>query len=379
MMRIEEDWIVDPDTKAVCEALSGHQVYFVDGCVRNSLMGLPIADIDISTDARPEQVIESAKNAGLKSIPTGIDHGTVTILSGGRAFEVTTFRRDVATDGRRAVVAFADSIEEDALRRDFTMNAIYATPSGMVMDPLGGLPDVERRVVRFIQDASKRIQEDYLRSLRFFRFHAFYGDADAGLDPEGLDAIARNLDGLDSLSKERIGAEMLKLLSAPDPVPSMAAMAQTGALARILPGAIVTALGPLVHLEANIRPNPIRRLAAIGGDDAAFLFRLSNQQAKELSQIRQAALEDFNIAELAYREGADIATNAVLVRAALLEQHAPVGFEKDVALGANAVFPVKAADVIDTFQGKGLGDRLRALETEWIRSGFQMTKSELLK
>ena len=242
MTQINDAWLKDADTQKVMTLLlvAGHQVFAVGGCVRNSLLGMPVTDIDIATSATPDEVVALAKSAELKAIPTGYDHGTVTIVVGQSPFEITTFRHDVETDGRRALVAFTDNIHEDARRRDFTMNALYADANGTVHDPLGGLDDLRARRVRFIEDADARIKEDYLRSLRFFRFHAQYGDPEQGLDEEALAAISANLDGLETLAAERIGAEMRKLLNATDPAPSLAAMNATGSLITILPGADVS-------------------------------------------------------------------------------------------------------------------------------------------
>ena len=255
-MKITGDWISHPGTQALCAALegAGYRALFVGGCVRNALLGEPVADIDIATDATPEAVSNLAQSAGFKVVPTGVEHGTVTVVAEGRPHEVTTFRRDVETDGRRAVVAFSDRIEEDAERRDFTMNALYADRQGRVIDPLDGLPDLQARRVRFVGDAETRIREDYLRILRFFRFHAAYGDPAGGLDTEGLAACAALAAGLETISKERITAELRKLLAARDPAPSIAAMAQSGILIRILPGADPRALAPLVHLEGSEAP-----------------------------------------------------------------------------------------------------------------------------
>ena len=229
-MRITGDWITRESTQALMKALNdaGHKALVVGGCVRNALLGVPVADVDIATDALPEEVMRIALAAKMKPVPTGIDHGTVTVVSGSIPHEVTTFRKDVETDGRRAVVAFATDVADDAHRRDLTINALYALADGTLVDPLGGLPDLKARRVRFIEDAEARIREDYLRALRFFRFHAYYGDPAVGMDPEALAAIAANLDGLDTLSRERVGAELLNLLAAPDPAPAVAAMAQTG-------------------------------------------------------------------------------------------------------------------------------------------------------
>ena len=182
-------------------------------------------------------------------------------------FEITTFRRDVETDGRRAVVAFSNDIIDDARRRDFTMNALYARPDGSIVDPLGGIQDVLDRRVRFIEDADQRIREDYLRTLRFFRFSAWYGAIDQGFDPDALNAISSNLDGLETLSAERVGMEMVKLLNATDPAVAVAVMRQTGVLNVVLQGVDDTWLAPLIHVESlwDLSPDPIRRLAALGG------------------------------------------------------------------------------------------------------------------
>ena len=250
-MRIKAPWLRAAGTRAVLDCLAdgGWQVYLVGGCVRNALLGRPVADLDIATDARPEEVIARAAACDLKAVPTGVEHGTVTLVSDHRPFEVTTFRRDVETFGRHATVAFSTNIAEDAARRDFTMNALYATPEGEVIDPMGGLPDLRARRLRFVGDPALRIAEDYLRILRFFRFHAWYGDPEGGIDAAALAACAEGQEGLDGLSRERVGAEITKLLAAPDPAPSVASMAATGILARVLPGAEAAALAPLVHIE----------------------------------------------------------------------------------------------------------------------------------
>ncbi len=382
MTRITDEWLTNPATQAVCAALEagGAQALFVGGCVRNALLGVPVSDIDIATDARPERVLQLAAAAGIKAVPTGLDHGTVTLVSGGIPHEVTTFRRDVETDGRRAVVAFAERVEEDAARRDFTMNALYARPDGTVLDPLGGLADLRARKVRFIGDAAARIHEDYLRSLRYFRFHAWYGDPEMGFDPEALAAIAGNLEGLSRLSRERVGAEMLKLLAAPDPAPSVAAMRQTGVLARLLPGADDRALAPLVHLEqaAGVAPDPIRRLAALGGEDVADRLRLSRAQARQLDQLRHAAAGTAGAGELGYRLGVEAARDALLLRAAISGQPWDAGALESAAKGARASFPIRAGDLMPRLQGPALGARLKQLEAEWIASGFRLGREELL-
>ena len=378
-MRISGTWLEQAETRAVCAMLTsaGWQALLVGGCVRNALLGLPVADVDISTDATPEVVMRLADEAGFRPVPTGIDHGTVTVVANGMPFEITTFRRDVETDGRRAVVAFSTRIEEDAGRRDLTMNALYATPDGVVVDPLGGLPDLLARRVKFVGDAETRIREDYLRILRFFRFHAFYGDPMQGLDPEGLAACAALSAGIETLSRERVGTEVRKLLSACDPAPAVAAMAQAGILARILPGADPRSLAPLVHLEQDASPRWQRRLAALGGEGLGKALRLSRAEEKELTAVADAARGDEAPAILGWRLGDTGARDAVLARAALIGIPPADGWEAEVARGAAARFPVAASD-LPHLSGAALGQRLKALEEVWLSSGLRLSKAQLL-
>lgn len=381
MTPVTGDWLTRDATQAVMAMLTdaGHQAHAVGGCVRNALLGVPVSDVDIATDARPERVMALAGAAGLKALPTGIDHGTVTVVAGGEGYEITTWRADVETDGRRAVVAFADTLAQDALRRDFTMNALYAAPDGALVDPLGGLPDLQARRVRFIEDADRRIREDYLRILRFFRFSALYADPEQGWDADTLAAIAATVDGMAQLSRERVGQEVLKLLSAPDPAPAAAVMAQTGVLAQALPGASAAALGPLVLIEAAMRlgPDPIRRLAAMGFDDSQAL-RLSRAQDRQLSRIHQDLAEGTGLGEIAYRHGAPLARDVAAVQGASLGTWPPDLAEARIAHGAAAVFPIAARDLMPNLSGPALGARLRDLESRWIASGFALDREALL-
>jgi len=381
-VKVSGKWLTDPATQSVLSMLTkaGFQAYAVGGCVRNTLLGVPVADVDIATSAHPEQVVTLAKAAGLKSVPTGIEHGTVTIVCNRTGFEVTTFRRDVKTDGRRAVVAFTGTIAVDAHRRDFTINALYVAADGTLFDPLHGLADIKARRVKFIDNAHDRIREDYLRILRFFRFHAWYGVAEGGIDADALAACAELAEGIKTLSKERIGAEMTRLLAAPDPAPAMAAMAITGILARVLPGANPASLGPLVHVEtmAGLHPDPMRRLAALGGENAAGRWRLSKSAARRLKLLSGAIGSPAKIAELAYRYGAPFARDIALLRAALMQVPLPDDLETVVAHAAAQVFPVRAADLMPDVQGLALGARLDRLKADWIASGFVLTRAQLL-
>ena len=375
-------WLNDPDAQAVCRIIgdAGYDVYFVGGCVRNALLGEPDSDVDMSTNAPPDQVMALAKAAGLKAIPTGIDHGTVTVIAGSGTFEITTFRRDVATDGRRAAVVFSNDISDDARRRDFTMNALYAAPDGRTIDPLGGLPDLLARKVRFIEDASARIQEDYLRILRFFRFSAWYSEQLTGYDPDALAAIADNTGGLETLSAERVGQEMAKLLSAPNPAPAVAVMRQTGVLSATLPGSDDRWLSIIVHLEQHlgIAPDWLGRLAALGGEGVVDRFRLSRVHARKFELLRQVGFAGPPLREIAYRYGLDIAQQALLLRSAMVEKAPDIDLLEAINSASQAAFPIKAVDLMPAFEGPLLGTRLSVLEDEWIASDFTLSKAQLL-
>jgi poly(A) polymerase len=378
-MRVTGDWLTHPGTVAVCAAIegAGFQSLFVGGCVRDALLDRPVGDIDIATDARPEQVIGLAKSAGLRAIPTGIDHGTITVVADGLAHEITTFRADLETDGRHATVGFSDDVATDAARRDFTMNALYATPRGDVVDPLGGLPDLKARRLRFVGDPAQRIGEDYLRILRFFRFFAWYGDVDQGMDADALAAIAEHGQGLDGLSRERVGSEMRKLLAAPDPSFAVAAMRQTGVLAHVLPGADDKALGILVHLEGSMPADPIRRLAVLGGTEPVSALRLSKSEARDLTILRDAMGAMMSPGETGYRLKSR-AVDALVLRAALFEQPLDAGDVAAAKSGADQHFPLRADDLMPRYTGAELGAKLKQAEAQWIASGFTMDVADLL-
>ena len=379
-MKLDADWVTAPHSRVVMQALEG-QGYFVGGCVRNALLGAPVSDIDVATPLEPGTVLARLQDAGIKAIPTGLQHGTITAVHEGVPVEITTFRRDVETDGRHATVAFTEDIAQDAGRRDFTMNALYADQDGQLVDPLGGLPDLRAGHVRFIGEARDRIREDYLRILRFFRFHAWYG-AD-GIDPEGLAACAELVEGIEQLARERIGWEMRKLLGAPDPGPSLASMATAGVLMRSLPGAEASTLPILVHLEQNrtLEPDWTRRLAALGGVDVAEVLRLSRAEARDLAAILGAIEAGEQDRVASYRHGLEIARSAALVRAASLGVDPPASLDTDLEAGASAQFPVKPKDLMTrgVAAGPAMGKLLKQLEDQWIASGFELGKATLLE
>lgn len=308
----DEPWLASPETRAVIRALEteGGQgcVRFVGGCVRNALMGRQVDDLDLATTLEPNRTMRALKSAGLKVVPTGLAHGTVTAVSGGRPYEITTLRRDEETDGRHAVVAFTDSWAEDAARRDFRLNALYADARGRVFDPTGeGLADIEAGRVAFVGEARTRIREDYLRILRFFRFHAWFGQGEPC--SQGVEACRDLASGVSQLSAERVSRELLKLLAAPDPVPAVRAMATTGVMAVLLPEA--SSLGRF-EMMVTITTEAELRLAALLPRDleviqsCALRLRLPNRLRERLSEAAAdlpASLSEREARALLYRIG----------------------------------------------------------------------------
>jgi poly(A) polymerase len=375
--QVAGDWLSDPAAQAVLAMLSdaGHRALVVGGCVRNTLMGLPVADVDIATDAPPDRVVALTDRAGLRAVPTGIAHGTVTVVAGGRGYEVTTFRRDAETFGRHARVEFGAALHEDAARRDFTMNALYAQADGTVIDPLSGLPDVLARHVRFVGIPENRISEDSLRILRFFRFLAHYSPPGQAPDAPALAACAAGVGQLAHVSAERVGHELRKLLAARDPGLAVRAMDRSGVLAAVLPGADAAALTRLLALEGQMPGGWLRRLAALGARDAAQNLRLSRPEARDLEHL--VTITDQPPQELGYRLGAPLGRDAVLIRAARTDQPLPHGWQAEVARGAAAVFPLKPADLMPALSGPDLGRALSRAEAHWIAHSFAPGKQAL--
>ena len=347
---------------------------YVGGAVRDDLLGLPINDLDLATRLRPEEVVERLEKARIKAVPTGIDHGTVTAVSDGQVVEITTLRRDVSTDGRRATVTFTDDWREDAARRDFTFNALSADPiSGEIFDYFGGLDDLQTRRVRFIGAPLERIAEDHLRILRFFRFHARFGSGEP--DRDALDACTVRAKDLMALSRERIADELLKLLALADPGPTVRIMLDRSILAPVLPEITVERLPELEALiagesSAGIAPDALRRLASLlprdplTAEKVAVRLRLSNKARKRLACAAEPGIGP-SPHSLAYRVRTDCAVDRLLLAgkpedaAALLDwpiPRLPIGGGSLIARGLP--------------EGPVVARTLRAIEDRWIESGF---------
>lgn len=402
-------WLDEKHLQKLLAALSqGDELARVaGGAVRNALLGQPVADVDLATTTLPQETMRRARAAGFKPVPTGVEHGTVTVVAGGKPYEVTTLRADIETDGRHAKVSFGRDWKADAERRDFTMNALYAEADGTVIDLVGGLGDIEARRLRFIGDAETRIREDYLRILRFFRFFAWYGDGRP--DAEGLKACARMKEGLDRLSVERVWMELKKLLAAPDPSRALLWMRQAGVLSRVLPESEkwgIDAVHGLVKTGQDLgwAPDALLRLEAIVPPDAARMkelaerLKLSKSEANRLqrwalTEPLAATTIEATLAKGLYR--GDPQGIADRLRLALASARRRAAEEDKAMMEAGGlsrllafagkwekpVFPVKGADLaaLGVPAGPTLGALLKQLETDWIESGFSLGRAALLE
>ena len=407
-----EPWLSAPATKAVLAALTadGAEVRFVGGCVRDSVLHRPVRDIDIATHDPPETVMTLLERAGIRAVPTGIDHGTVTAVipgpDGNAHFEITTLRRDVETDGRHARVAFDADWTTDAARRDFTINALFCTPDGRIYDPFGGLADLGSGRIRFVGDAMKRVDEDALRILRFFRIYAHYGAP----PPNTLAVVAcrAQANKLTTLSGERIASEVLRLLEAPDPTSVLLLMFGEHILESILPEAqdfgrlrVLTFLDTRGILRPRVGMDRLRRLAAVLPADAAaaervaLRLKLSNAQAERLiamaapAEVPDPASGVAKARRLLYRIGADAMVDLVLlawagrrsVDAKLAGNNDQWIALIDAALEWQPVrLPVSGADVLalDVAPGPRVGELLAEVERWWIDGDFRASRDEAL-
>lgn len=382
-----QPWMRRPGTQRILAALAG-ETRIVGGAVRDGLLGLPVADVDLATPLMPDEVTRRLKAGGIKAVPTGIAHGTVTAIADGSIIEVTTLRRDVATDGRHAEVAFSADWQEDASRRDFTINALYADPgTGEIFDYFGGLADLEARCVRFIGDPLRRIAEDHLRILRFFRFHARFGGAP---HQPSLEACAARANDLMALSRERIRDELLKLLCVADPLPTLRLMLDRGIFTPVFPeidSGRLPALERLVAIEKalEIPCAALRRLATLLSADARLLgdvsarLRLSNLERKRLvaTADRLPAIPA-GPGPLAYRAGAESAADLLLLAAGNADAvAAPLAFLRD---WEEPRLPISGRDLIalGVPMGPEVSRLLLKVENDWIDAGFPSDRDAVL-
>ncbi|RFC65460.1 CCA tRNA nucleotidyltransferase [Fulvimarina endophytica] len=402
--RIDAEWLRDPILQSVLAILNsdGEEARIVGGTVRNALLGSPVSDIDIATTCRPEETIRRVEAAGFKAVPTGFEHGTITVVAEGEVFEVTTLRRDIATDGRHATVSFGRDWQADAARRDFTINALYAGPDGRVFDPVGGLDDISTRTLRFIGDAATRIEEDYLRILRFFRFFAWYGTGRP--DAEGIRASAKLKAGLVNLSGERVWSELKKLLGAADPSRALLWMRQAGVLTTVLPEGErwgIDNLHPLIEAEAAFgwTPDPMLRLLSILPPDAERLngiakrLKLSNEERDRLLAYAHAEAPMPDEGDGAFRARLYFGDRTAIVdrlKLALALARQKEDLNRTAALRnqlaiaeafAPPPFPVTGRDLIEKGYEPGpeLGRAIERLKRAWAEGGFVASREKLLE
>ncbi len=404
-----QSWMSAPDTVRVVRALTsdGQQVRFVGGCVRDSIGHRPVTDVDIATPDPPQTVIRLLEGAGLRALPTGIAHGTITAVAGDTRFEITTLRIDVEPLGRRARVAYTDDWTADAARRDFTFNALTCTPEGVVYDPFGGIEDLARGHVRFVGNAHERITEDVLRLLRFFRFHAHYGRPPA--DPDALAACRQMAPRLRELSGERVREEIRRILLAPSPAEILILMRGEHVLEHILPEATdIGRLRATAWLETcaikaeTVAPDWIRRLAAVmtGGEPAAHAIvqrlRLSNTQAVRLATLAGSdgliglETEPKELRQRLRAWGAERVRDLVLLAWARVTASEPRQAARDAprwqAMVAAAdqwqgvTFPIQGRDVLalGVPAGPELGAYLKAVEEWWETSDYTADRAQCL-
>jgi poly(A) polymerase/tRNA nucleotidyltransferase (CCA-adding enzyme) len=362
----------DPALRTVLAALPDARL--VGGCVRDALAGRPMADIDLATPRRPEAVVQALQAAGIRAVPTGLDHGTVTAVVDRRGFEITTLRRDEETDGRHARVAYTDDWREDAARRDFTINALSMTPDGAVFDPFGGIADLAAGRVRFVGDPARRIAEDYLRILRFFRFHARYGRPPP--DPEAMAAIRAGVPGLARLSAERVWSELLRILAAPDPMGSVALMAELDVLPAVLPeGADPDRLARLV--AAGAPADPLLRLAALLTGDSESLadrLKLSTAERGWLAALRAPPVPEPGASDAELRRLlADTPADILIKRAWLTSNQGSdwAALRARLAAMPAPVLPLEGRDVLALGEPPGprVGVLLREIRAWWLAGG----------
>ena len=387
-------WMREAATRAVVAALTatGRPVRFVGGCVRDALAGRSVSDVDIATPEPPTRVLELLAAAKIKAVPTGLEHGTVTAIIDGRPFEITTLRRDVETDGRRAVVAFTDSWTEDAARRDFTINALSADPDGTLHDPFGGAADLAAGRVRFVGEAEQRIREDVLRILRFFRFHAHYGKGDP--DAGGFAACRKLAHLLPGLSGERIAAELRRLLAASDPAATLERMRAADILAPILPeiGDLARLRG-LQGLDEPAARDPLVRLAAVLPDDAAAAravaerLRLSNDERAWLELLAAPPAQLWPargpaaLRHALHRLGLDLVRDLGLLAMARGDAELGRPAVEAAAEWTPVALPIRGQDALDLGvpAGPRVGQLIAAVDSWWEENDYRPDRAACLE
>lgn len=378
----ETKWLRNPSAQKLSKLYKnfGYQVLFVGGCVRNTILKMPVTDIDLATDAQPEEIIKIAKENNIRFVPTGLAHGTITLIIDNKNYQITTFRTDFDHDGRYAKVEFTESLLLDASRRDLTINALYCNHVGEVIDPLNGLDDIKKQKIKFIGNPNERIKEDNLRILRFFRFQAIYGNKNLEIDSIALEACHNHKSKLAALSKERITSELRKILSAPNPLEVIIKMNETGVLNELFQKVSIDSLEAYLKTEEKfkININWLGRLLSLQVTQEEESLKLTRCEFKFLKQTKSAIENQIHVLEFSYYNGVENGKIYSILQ----------NFRHNIILSKNLLnqinslatkkFPITAKDLMPEINGKKLGEALRSLEDRWIKSNFTLNKKELL-
>ena len=378
----ETKWLRNPSAQKLSKLYKsfGYQVLFVGGCVRNTILKMPVTDIDLATDAQPEEIIKIAKENNIRFVPTGLAHGTITLIIDNKNYQITTFRTDFDHDGRYAKVEFTESLLLDASRRDLTINALYCNHVGEVIDPLNGLDDIKKQKIKFIGNQNERIKEDNLRILRFFRFQAIYGNKNLEIDSIALEACHNHKSKLAALSKERITSELRKILSAPNPLEVIIKMNETGVLNELFQNVSIDSLEAYLKTEEKfkININWLGRLLSLQVTQEEESLKLTRCEFKFLKQTKSAIENQIHVLEFSYYNGVENGKIYSILQ----------NFRHNIILSKNLLnqinslatkkFPITAKDLMPEIRGKKLGEALRSLEDRWIKSNFTLSKKDLL-
>ena len=378
----ETKWLRNPSAQKLSKLYKsfGYQVLFVGGCVRNTILKMPVTDIDLATDAQPEEIIKIAKENNIRFVPTGLAHGTITLIIDNKNYQITTFRTDFDHDGRYAKVEFTESLLLDASRRDLTINALYCNHVGEVIDPLNGLDDIKKQKIKFIGNPNERIKEDNLRILRFFRFQAIYGNKNLEIDSIALEACHNHKSKLAALSKERITSELRKILSAPNPLEVIIKMNETGVLNELFQNVSIDSLEAYLKTEEKfkININWLGRLLSLQATQEEESLKLTRCEFKFLKQTKSAIENQIHVLEFSYYNGVENGKIYSILQ----------NFRHNIILSKNLLnqinslttkkFPITAKDLMPEISGKKLGEALRSLEDRWIKSNFTLSKKDLL-
>ena len=380
---LKDDWLSHPSINYLSTVFqrSGYEILFVGGCIRNTILKKQVNDVDIATAATPEEIIKICKKNNIKAIPTGVKHGTITIVIDEKTYQITTFRIDEKNDGRHASVKFIDSLELDASRRDLTINALYCDVDGKIIDPLKAFGDLRLGIVRFIGDPNKRILEDHLRILRFFRFYALYGDKKKNLNPTALDACKKHRKKLKKISKERVTLEVKKLLAASQPISTIKNMDKINILNQIIGNCEIGPFIKYVDFEQKykIQISWLGRLLSLQNNSDYKMILLTKKENRIITKLNEAILKNVDPIEFSYYNGIELGLIYSLLQNSFEKRELNKSLINQISSITTNLFPVKAADLGPKYHGKEIGNKLYELESKWIKSKFKLSKAQLLR